>query len=49
MDVKVLCIFLGVPLVGQQYVILAFPGHSHFLNKLIIILFQIPFDAKGFS
>ena len=33
--------------VGQQNVSVAFPGHSHFLNKLIIILSQILFDAKG--
>ena len=29
--VSVLCLFLVVPLVGMWFVIVAFPGHAHFL------------------
>ena len=29
-NINVLCLFLTVPWVGLQYVIVAFPGHTYF-------------------
>ena len=37
--VNVLCLFLTVPWVGMQYVIVAFSGHTH--------LFLTPFDLSA--
>ena len=35
MVVIVICLFLMVPLVGLQFVILVFPGHAHLLFYLL--------------
>ena len=37
LTVSVLCLFLTVPWVGLQCVIVAFPGHTHLLFHVILL------------
>ena len=38
MTVGILCLFLTMPWVGLQCVIVAFPGHTHFLGSKVVVL-----------
>ena len=39
---NVLCLFLTVPWVGLQYVIVVFPDHTHLLFEMVSHSLQIP-------
>ena len=38
MTVGILCLFLTMPMVGLQCVIVAFPGHTQFLGSKVVVL-----------
>ena len=45
--VSVLCLFLTVPWVGLQYVMLSFPGYTHLLfHMLHILLHRLPLKIQ---